>query len=91
MGTTIHFSTAFDPQTDGQSKMTIKTLEDMLWACVLEFKNSWVEHLSLIKFAYNNSYQANIGMAPYETLYGRKCKTPICWDEVKERSLMMWS
>ena len=59
----------------------------MLRACVLEFKDSWIEHLSLIEFAYNNSYQVNIGMASYEALYERKCKTPICWDEVEERKL----
>ena len=87
MGTTLHFSTAFHPQTDGQSKRTIQTLEDMLRACVLEFKDSWVKHLSLVEFAYNNSYQASIGMALYEALYERKCKTPICWDEVGERRL----
>ena len=59
----------------------------MLRACMLEFKDSWVEHLSLVEFAYNNSYQANIGMTPYKALYGRKCKIPICWDEVGEQKL----
>ena len=62
-------------------------MEDMLQACVLKFNDSWVDHLSLVEFAYNNSYQTNIGMAPYEALYGKKCKTPICWDEVGERKL----
>ena len=87
MDTTLHFSIAFHPQTDGQSEKTIQTLEDMLRACVLEFKDSQVKHLFLVKFAYNNSYQANIGMALYEALYGRKCRTSICWDEVNERKL----
>ena len=59
----------------------------MLRACVLEFKDSWVQHLSLVEFDYSNSYQASIGMAPNEALYERKCKTPICWDEVSERKL----
>ena len=59
----------------------------MLRACVLEFKDSWVKHLPLAEFAYNNSYQASIGMASYEALYGRKCRTPKCWDEVGERKL----
>ena len=59
----------------------------MLRACVLEFKDSWVKHLSLVEFAYNNSYQASIGMAPCEALYERKCRTPICWDEVSEQKL----
>ena len=56
----------------------------MLQTCVLKFQDSWVKHLSLVEFAYNNSYQASIGMAPYEVLYGRKYRTPICWDEVGE-------
>ena len=67
MGTTLHLnSTAFHHQTDGQSKRTIQTLKDMLWACVLEFNDSWVDYLSLVEFSYNNSYQASIGMASYE-------------------------
>ena len=88
MGTRLHFSTAFHPQTDGQLERTIQTLEDMLRACVIEFKGSWDTHLSLIEFAYNNSYQSSIGMAPFEALYGRKCRTPVCWDEVGERKLI---
>ena len=59
----------------------------MLRACVLEFKDSWVLHLSLVEFAYNNSYQTNISMAPYEALYGRKYQIPLCWNEVGERKL----
>ena len=59
----------------------------MLQACVLKFKGSWVMHLSLVEFAYNNSYQTNIGMALYEAFYGRKCKIPLFWDEVGERKL----
>jgi len=60
----------------------------MLRACVLQFKGSWDTHLSLMEFAYNNSYHSSIGMAPYEALYGRCCRTPICWGEVGERKLM---
>ena len=59
----------------------------MLRACVLDFKGFWVKYLPLVEFAYNNSFQASIGMAPYEPLYGRKCRTPICWNEVGERKL----
>ena len=62
-------------------------MEDMLQACVLEFKYSWVKYLSLVEFTYNNSYQASIGMALYKALYRRECRTPICWDEVDERKL----
>ena len=58
-------STAFHPQTDGQSERTIQVLEDMLRACILDHKGSWEEHLPLVEFAYNNSYQASIQMAPY--------------------------
>ncbi|WP_340057485.1 hypothetical protein, partial [Corynebacterium parakroppenstedtii] len=65
---------------------TIQTLEDMLRLCVLDFKGSWEEHLPLVEFAYNNSYQASIGMAPYEALYGRECRSPICWTEVGDKA-----
>ncbi|OMO65975.1 reverse transcriptase [Corchorus capsularis] len=88
LGTRLKFSTAFHPQTDGQFERIIQTLEDMLRACVLEFHGSWADHVALAEFAYNNSYQASIGMAPYEALYGRKCRTPVCWDEVGERKLL---
>ena len=87
MGTNLKFSTAFHPQTDGQSERTIQILEDMLRACVLDFKGNWDEYLPLIEFAYNNSFQSTIGMAPYEALYGRRCRTPVCWGEVGERKI----
>ena len=80
-------STTYHPQTDGQSERTIQTLEDMLRACTLDFKGSWDEHLPLIEFAYNNSYHASIGMPPFEALYGRKCRTPLYWNEVGERKM----
>ena len=79
-------STAFYPKTDCQSEMTIQVLEDMLRACVLDFKGSLEEHLPLVEFAYNNSYQASIQMAPYEALYGRPCRSPIFWTEVGKSS-----
>ncbi|KAL0395414.1 UNVERIFIED_CONTAM: Transposon Tf2-11 polyprotein [Sesamum latifolium] len=66
--------------TDGQSERTIQTLEDMMRACVIEFRGNWDDHLPLIEFAYNNSFHSSIGMAPYEALYRRKCRSPICWD-----------
>ena len=87
MGTQLSMSTAFHPQTDGQSERTIQILEDMLRACVLDLKGSWDEHLPLTEFTYNNSYQASIQMAPYEALYGRPCRSPICWTEVGESSI----
>ena len=87
MGTQLSMSTAFHPQIDGQSERTIQILEDMLRTCVLDLKGSWEEHLPLIDFAYNNSYQASIQMAPYESLYWRPCRSPICWTEVGESSI----
>ncbi|GFY97645.1 hypothetical protein Acr_12g0001860 [Actinidia rufa] len=88
LGTELSFSTAFHPQTDGQSERTIQTLEDMLRLCVLDFQENWEMHLPLVEFAYNNSFHASIGMAPYEALYGRKCRSPICWTEVEERQML---
>ncbi|KAL0409810.1 UNVERIFIED_CONTAM: Transposon Ty3-I Gag-Pol polyprotein [Sesamum radiatum] len=79
-GSKLQFSTASHPQTDGQSERTILILEDMLRACALDFGGSWKKHLPLIEFAYNNSYQSTIRMAPYEALYGRKCRPPLHWD-----------
>ena len=73
---------------DGQSKWTIQILEDMLRACVMDFKGSWAQYLPLAEFAYNNSFQVSIGMAPYEALYGQKCRSPLYWDEVGERRLL---
>ena len=87
MGTQLTMSTAFHPQTDDQSERTIQVLEDMLLACVLDLKGSWEEHLPLVEFAYNNSYQASIQMAPYEDLYGRPCRSSICWTKVGKRSI----
>ncbi|KAL0541274.1 hypothetical protein IC582_021316 [Cucumis melo] len=88
MGTRLDFSTAFHPQTDGQTERLNQILEDMLRACALEFPGSWDSHLHLMEFAYNNSYQATIGMAPFEALYGRCCRSPVCWGEVGEQRLM---
>ena len=85
MGTQLRMSTAFHPQTDGQSERTIQVLEDMLRACVLDLKGSWEEHLPLVQVAYNNSYQASIHMTPYEALYGRPCRSSVCWTAVGER------
>ena len=87
MGTRLTMSTTFHPQTDGQSERTIQVLEDMLRACVLDHKGSWKENFPLVEFAYNNSYQVSIQMVPYEALYGRPCRSPICWTEMGESSI----
>ncbi|GJW34063.1 putative reverse transcriptase domain-containing protein [Tanacetum coccineum] len=87
LGTNLDMSTAYHPQTDGQSERTIQTLEDMLRACVIDFGNGWVKHLPLVEFSYNNSYHASIKAAPFEALYGRKCRSPVCWAEVGQVQL----
>ncbi|GJZ41515.1 putative reverse transcriptase domain-containing protein, partial [Tanacetum coccineum] len=87
LGADISMSTAYHPETDGQSERTIQTLEDMLCACVIDFGKGWVKHLPLAEFLYNNSYHASIKAAPYEALYGRKCQSPVCWVEVGEAQL----
>ncbi|GJS81379.1 putative reverse transcriptase domain-containing protein [Tanacetum coccineum] len=87
MGTRLDMSTAYHPETDGQSERTIQTLEDMLRACVIDFGNGWEGHLPLIEFSYNNSYHASIKAAPFEALYGRKCRSPVCWAEVGDARL----
>ncbi|GJR54825.1 putative reverse transcriptase domain-containing protein [Tanacetum coccineum] len=76
-------------QLDGQKlKRTIQTLEDMLRACAIDFRKGWVNHLPLVEFSYNNSYHASIKAAPFEALYGRKCRSPVCWTEVGEAQIL---
>ncbi|GKB00948.1 putative reverse transcriptase domain-containing protein [Tanacetum coccineum] len=87
LGTNLDMSTAYHPQTDGQSERTIQTLEDMLCACAIDFGKGWVNHFPLVKFSYNNSYHASIQAAPFEALYGRKCRSPVCWAEVGQVKL----
>ncbi|GJX11453.1 putative reverse transcriptase domain-containing protein [Tanacetum coccineum] len=87
LGTSLDMSTAYHPQTDGQSKRTIQTLEDMLRACAIDFGKGWVNHLPLVEFSYNNSYHASIKAALFEALYGQKCRSPVCWAEVGEVQL----
>ncbi|GJW00541.1 putative reverse transcriptase domain-containing protein [Tanacetum coccineum] len=79
--------TAYHPQTDEQSESTIQTLRDMLRACVIDFRKGWVNLLPSVEFSYNNSYHASIKAAPFEALYGRKCRSPVCWAEVGEVQL----
>ncbi|GKF11447.1 putative reverse transcriptase domain-containing protein, partial [Tanacetum coccineum] len=73
--------------TDGQSKRTIQMLEDMLRACVIDFGKGWDRHLPLVEFSYNNSYHTSIKAAPFEALYGQKCRSPIFWAEVGDAQL----
>ena len=88
IGADLPYSTTYHPRTDGQSEKTIQTLKDMLSSLVLQFGDDWHAKLDLMEFAYNNSYFSSIGVAPFEALYGRACRTPLCWSEVGERPLV---
>ena len=88
LGTRLNFSTSFHPQTDGQSERVIQILEDMLRSCVINYEGSWDRHIPLVEFVYNNSFQSSIGMAPYEALYGRKYRTPLCWTKLSETKVI---
>nr|GFA33587.1 reverse transcriptase domain-containing protein [Tanacetum cinerariifolium] len=84
LGTRLDMSTIYHPETNEQSERTIQSLEDMLRACMIDFRKVWVNHLPLVEFSYNNSYHASIKAAPFEALYSRKCRSPVCWNEVGE-------
>jgi hypothetical protein len=88
LGTKLRLSFAYHPQTDGQTERTIQSLEDLLRACVLEKGGGWDCYLPLIEFTYNNSFHSSIGMAPFEALYGRRCRTPLCWYESGESAVV---
>ena len=88
LDTRLNFSTTFHLQTDGQSERVIQILEDMLRSCVIDYEGSWDRHIHLVEFVYNNIFQSSIGMAPYEALYGRKCRTPLCWTELSEKKVI---
>nr|GFB91962.1 putative reverse transcriptase domain-containing protein [Tanacetum cinerariifolium] len=87
-GTRLDMSIVYHPETDGQSERTIQTLKDMLRACEIDFRKGWVNHLPLVEFSYNNSYHATIKAAPFEALYSRKCRSPVCWTEVGEAQIL---
>ncbi|GKF04085.1 putative reverse transcriptase domain-containing protein, partial [Tanacetum coccineum] len=87
LGTNLDMSTAYHPQTDGQSERTIQTLDDMLRTCAIDFGKGWVNHFPLVEFSYNNSNHASIKAAPFEALYDRKCRSPVCWAKVGQVQL----
>jgi hypothetical protein len=86
LGTKLLHSSAYRPQTSGQTERVNQIFEDMLQACDLEFPQKWDDSLPLAEFSYNNSYQESIKMVPFEALYGRRCRTPLNWSELGERS-----
>jgi hypothetical protein len=87
MDTKLNFSSSYHPQTDGQTEKTNQILEDMLRACALKHGGSWDKSLPYAEFSYNNSYQASLKMAPFEALYGRKCRTSLYWSQTGESQL----
>jgi hypothetical protein len=82
MDTKLNFSSAYHPQTDGQTESTNHILEDMLRPFALKYGKSWDKSLPYTEFSYNNSYQARIKMAPFDVLYRRQCRTPLFWSQI---------
>jgi hypothetical protein len=87
LDTQLHFSSAYRPKTDGQTKRVNQILEDMLRACALRYGRSWDKSLSYAEFSYNNSYQESLKMALFEMLDGRRCQTPLFWNETGDRKI----
>jgi hypothetical protein len=87
LGTKLIRSSAYHPQTDGQTERINQILEDMLRACIIHYGTSWDKCLALAKFSYNNSYQSSLQMSPFEALYGCRCRTPLNWSETGERKI----
>ena len=79
--TSLAYSTAYHPQTDGQTERVNQIIEDMLRAYCMREPNKWVRYLYLVEFAYNSSYQRSIGMSPFKALYGQECLTPLKWND----------
>jgi hypothetical protein len=88
MDTKLNFSSAYHPQTNGQTERTNQILENMLRACALKHGGRWDKSLPYTKFAYHNSCQSSLKMAPFEALYGRKCRTPLFWNQTRESQLL---
>jgi hypothetical protein len=87
LGTKLIRSSAYHPQTDGQTERVNQILEDMLRACIIHYGTNWDKYLALAEFSYNNSYQTSLQMSPFEALYGRRCRTPLSWSETGERKI----
>jgi hypothetical protein len=87
-GTNLNFSTTYHPQTDGQTERVNRIIEDMLRMYVMDKPSKWEDYLHLVEFAYNNEYQASLRMSPFEALYGRKCNTPVSWDNPTDRVVL---
>ncbi|WVZ97364.1 hypothetical protein U9M48_042910 [Paspalum notatum var. saurae] len=87
LDTKLRFSTAYHPETDGQTERTNQILEDMLRACAIQYGTSWDKCLPYAEFSYNNSYQASLKKSPFEALYGKRCRTPLFWNQTGEKQV----
>jgi hypothetical protein len=86
-GTNLNFSIAYHPETDGQTKRVNRVIEDMLRMYVMDKPSKWEYYLHLVEFAYNNGYQTSLKMSPFEALYGKKCNTPVSWNNLADRAV----
>ena len=84
-GTNLNYSTTYHPESDGQTERVNRVIEDMLRMYVMDKPSKWEDYLHLVEFAYNNGYHASLKMSPFEALYGRKCNTPVSWDNPADR------
>jgi hypothetical protein len=87
LDTQLRFSSAYHPQTDGQTERVNQILDDMLRACALHYGRSWDKSLSYAEFSYNNGSQESLKMAPFEMLYGGRCRAPLFWNEAREQKV----
>ena len=87
-GTNLNFSTTYHPETDGQTKRVNQVIEDMLRMYVMDKPSKWEDYLHLVEFSYNNGYQTSLKMSPFEALYGRKCNTPVSWDNPTDKEVV---
>ena len=88
IGAQLNFSSAYHPETDGQTKRVNQVLEDMLRMYVMDRQTHWEDYLYLVEFSYNNGYHSSIGMAPFQALYGHPCRTPLSWDSLEDHILL---
>lgn len=88
LGTQLNFTTAYHPQTEGQTKWVNQVVEDMLRSYIMQQPSKWEDYLHLVKFAYNNSYHTSLQMSPFDVLYDRKCRTPSSWGGPEEKIML---
>jgi hypothetical protein len=86
--TNLNFNTAYHPKSDGKTERVNQVIEYMLRMYVMDKTSKWEDYLHLVEFYYNNGYQASLKMIPFEALYGRKCNTPISWDNPTDREIV---